>query len=48
MFNVGGMIAMTQMADLMETPLYLAVSLFLAFTAIFYAAVPEHDPTPTG
>ena len=29
-FNIGGMIAMTQMSDLMETPLYLAVSLFLA------------------
>lgn len=43
-FNVGGLIAMTQMTDLMETPLYLAVSLFLAFTAIFYAAVLEAKP----
>lgn len=43
-FNVGGLIAMTQMADLMETPLYLAVSLFLALTAIFYAAVLEAKP----
>lgn len=43
-FNIGGLIAMTQMADLMETPLYLAVSLFLAFTAIFYAAVLETRP----
>ncbi|MBN9249857.1 MAG: hypothetical protein J0I86_04630, partial [Mesorhizobium sp.] len=43
-FNIGGLIAMTQMADLMETPLYLAVSLFLAFTAIFYAAVLEAKP----
>jgi hypothetical protein len=33
LFNIGGMISMTQMADLMDTPLYLAVSLFLAFTA---------------
>jgi len=44
LFNVGGMIAMTQMPDLMETPLYLAVSLFLAFTAVFYAAVVEARP----
>lgn len=43
-FNIGGMISMTQMADLMNTPLYLAVSLFLAFTAVFYAAVAEQRP----
>jgi O-antigen ligase len=43
-FNIGGMIAMTQMAELMNTPLYLAVSLFLAFTAIFFAAVTEARP----
>jgi len=43
-FNIGGMIAMTQMSDLMETPLYLAVSLFLAFTAVFFAAVTEAQP----
>ncbi|PZN58296.1 MAG: hypothetical protein DIU65_02910 [Proteobacteria bacterium] len=44
MFNIGGMIAMTQMDDLMDTPLYLAVSLFLAFTAVFFAAVTEARP----
>ncbi|WP_406871483.1 O-antigen ligase family protein [Aminobacter sp. P9b] len=43
-FNIGGMISMTQMSNLMGTPLYLAVSLFLAFTAIFFAAVTETDP----
>ena len=43
-FNIGGMIAMTQMSDLMETPLYLAVSLFLALTAVFFAAVTEAQP----
>ncbi|GHD07455.1 O-antigen polymerase [Tianweitania populi] len=43
-FNIGGMISMTQMADLKETPLYLAVSMFLAFTAIFYASVTESQP----
>lgn len=40
-FNIGGMLSMTQMADLKGTPLYLAVSLFLAFTAIFIAAALE-------
>ena len=44
LFNIGGMIAMTQMADLMDTPLYLAVSLFLALTAVFFAAVTEAQP----
>ena len=42
--RIGGMIAMTQMADLASTPLYLAVSLFLAFTAVFFAAVTEARP----
>lgn len=44
-FNVGGMISMTQMENLMDTPLYIAVSLFLAFTAVFYAAIIERDHT---
>ena len=43
-FNIGGMIAMTQMSDLMGTPLYLAVSLFLGFTAVFFAAITEANP----
>lgn len=43
-FNIGGMIAMTQMENLMSTPLYLAVSLFLGLTAVFFAAVTEADP----
>ncbi|MGF7005861.1 O-antigen ligase family protein [Aminobacter sp. BE322] len=43
-FNIGGLVSMTQMADIGSTPLYLAVSLFLAFTAIFFAAVTEADP----
>lgn len=42
--NIGGMIAMTQMAELSWTPLYLAVSLFLAFTAVFFASVVEQKP----
>ncbi|MBB6013172.1 O-antigen ligase [Aquamicrobium lusatiense] len=44
LFNIGGLIAMTQMAELADTPLYLAVSVFLAFTAIFYASVAETRP----
>jgi O-antigen ligase len=44
-FNVGGLIAMTQMEALGDTPLYIAVSLFLAFTAVFYAAIIERDYT---
>ncbi len=43
-FNIGGMLAMSQMADIGSTPLYLAVSLFLAFTAVFFAAVVEAQP----
>ncbi|MDB4273583.1 O-antigen ligase family protein, partial [bacterium] len=45
LFNIGGMISMTQMANLMSTPLYLAVSLFLAFTSIFFASVVEAWPS---
>lgn len=43
-FNIGGMIAMTQMEAIRDTPLYLAVSMFLALTAVFYAAVTEARP----
>lgn len=43
--NIGGMISMSQMSNLMETPLYLAVSLFLAFTAVFFAAVTLANPS---
>lgn len=44
-FNVGGMISMTQMAELKDAPLYICVSLFLAFSAVFYAAVIEREHT---
>ncbi len=43
--NIGGMIAMTQMSDLANTPLYLSVSLFLAFTAVFFASVTAAQPS---
>lgn len=39
LFVIGGMIAMTQMADLRDTPLYLAVTFFLSLTAVFFAAI---------
>jgi O-antigen ligase len=45
LFNIGGMISITQMADIRETPLYIAVSLFLAFTAVFLAGVLETRPS---
>jgi len=38
LFVIGGMIAMTQMAELRDTPLYLAVTFFLSLTAVFFAA----------
>lgn len=44
LFIIGGMISMTQMTDLMDTPLYLAVSLFLALTAVFFASATEAQP----
>ena len=44
LFIIGGMISMTQMTELMDTPLYLAVSLFLALTAVFFASVTEAQP----
>jgi O-antigen ligase len=43
--NIGGMISMTQMSDLASTPLYLSVSLFLAFTAVFFASVTSVQPS---
>lgn len=43
LFNVGGFVSMLTMADLYETPLYLAVSLFLAFTAVFFVAILSAD-----
>ncbi|RWN57025.1 O-antigen ligase family protein [Mesorhizobium sp.] len=42
--NIGGMIAMTQMSDIAGTPLYIAVSLFLALTAVFFASVTSVQP----
>lgn len=41
MFNIGGILSLTVMRDLDGGPMYLAVSLFLALTAFFYAAIIE-------
>ena len=40
-YLIGGMVSMTQMGDLNDTPLYLAVTAFLALTAVFVAAIVE-------
>lgn len=40
-FNVGGILSLTVMRDLGTGPMYLAVSTFLALTAVFYAAIIE-------
>lgn len=45
LFNIGGMIAMSQMKDLATAPMYLAVSFFLAITAVFFAAIIEAQPS---
>lgn len=44
-FNIGGLISMTQMDDWTGAPLYVAVSFFLAATSVFIAAVIEADHT---
>ncbi|KGF68546.1 membrane protein [Hoeflea sp. BAL378] len=43
-FNIGGMFSILTMEDVKDTPMYMAVSLFLAFTAMFFAAIIEADP----
>lgn len=42
-FNIGGVISMGQMSDLKTAPMYLAVSLFLSLTAVFFAAIINND-----
>ncbi len=44
LFNIGGMLSLTTMAELgSDGPLYMAVSLFLGLSAVFFAAVIEDD-----
>lgn len=42
-FNIGGVISMGQMSDLKTAPMYLAVSLFLSLTSVFFAAIVKND-----
>ena len=42
-FNLGGVLSMAQMADLHDAPIYLAVSLFLGLSSVFFCAVVEAD-----
>ncbi|MDF1635531.1 O-antigen ligase family protein [Mycoplana sp. MJR14] len=43
-FNVGGMLSLTVMQDMADGPMYVAVSLFLALSAVFFAAIIEAKP----
>ena len=43
LYNLGGLLSMYTMADYKEIPLYLAVSLFLGFSSVFWCAVIESD-----
>ena len=43
LFNLGGLISMFTMADTKTIPLYLAVSIFLGFSSVFWCAVIEAD-----
>ncbi|HMF66630.1 MAG TPA: hypothetical protein VK602_03370, partial [Phyllobacterium sp.] len=42
-FNIGGLVSMAQMPDLKAAPMYIAVSLFLGFTAVFFASIIDAD-----
>lgn len=42
-FNIGGVIAVTQLAEWGDAPLYMASSLFLALSAVFFASVIAAD-----
>jgi len=42
-FNIGGMFSILTMDEVKGTPMYIAVSLFLAFTSMFFAAIIEAD-----
>ena len=42
-FNVGGVLSIMQMGDLHDTPMYIAVSLFLGLSSVFFCAVVEAD-----
>jgi O-antigen ligase len=41
LFNVGGMLSLTVLDDLSVGPMYIAVSIFLALSSVFFAAIVE-------
>jgi O-antigen ligase len=43
-YMTGGFLSLTQMHVLSGAPMYMAVSLFLAVTSVFYAAIIEQSP----
>ena len=43
-FNVGGMLSLTVLDDLSVGPMYIAVSLFLALSSVFFGAIIEAKP----
>lgn len=43
-FNIGGLFSLTVMKDMSGAPMYIAVSIFLALSSVFYAAIIEDDP----
>lgn len=44
-FNIGGFLTLTQMADLSGGPMYLAVTLFLSLTSVFFASIIQYKPS---
>jgi hypothetical protein len=42
-FMTGGFLSITQMAAIADAPIYMGVSLFLALSSVFYAAIIEDD-----
>lgn len=44
-FNIGGFFSVLTLSELGEIPIYVGVSVFLAASAIFYAAIIRQDPT---
>lgn len=42
-YNIGGVLSMSTMGDLYDTPLYIGVTLFLSLSAVFFVAILEAD-----
>ncbi|MCO5158947.1 MAG: O-antigen ligase family protein [Aquamicrobium sp.] len=42
-YNIGGVLSMSTMSDLHDTPLYIGVTLFLSLSAVFFVAILEAD-----